>query len=306
MWNKWALVMLTIILAGGRLHFRTFAFGSNEDSQTGVELKVMSYNVRLFDLYNSIHNEKSKTKDKIFSYIKYENPDVICFQEFYHQDAPTQFVTTDSLISIMGFVDHHERYAQKMYGRQNFGISLFSKYPIIEKGFVNFPEQNGSFNYCIYADLIKEDTFRVYNIHLQSIRLQKDDYAIFNENDKEVAEQSSDAFKLINKIRHAYPVRAEQAKLIARHIKNSPYPVILCGDFNDTPLSYSYNQFSATMIDAFRNTSFGTGNTYAGNIPAGRIDYIFHSPEIGSREFKIQSEQLSDHFAISCKLFLKQ
>jgi len=121
-----------------------------------------------------------------------------------------------------------------------------------------------------------------------------------------VAQQSSNAFKLINKIRKAYPVRAVQAELIAEHAKASPYPVILCGDFNDTPLSYCYNQFSANLIDAFRNTSFGLGTTYAGNIPAGRIDYIFHSPEIGSKEFNIQGEQLSDHYAIDCKLFLKE
>ena len=304
--NKWALIILLFVLIGGRLHFRTFAFGHDEKNEVNAELKVMSYNVRLFDLYNSIHSESFKTKDRIFSYIEEQDPDVICFQEFYHQDPPTSFVTTDSLVRMMDFVDHHERYAQKMYGRQNFGIALFSKYPIIEKGFVNFPEQNGSFNYCIYADIIKEDTFRVYNIHLQSIRLQKDDYALFNEDDREAAEQSSNVFKLIKKVGRAYPVRAMQAELIAGHIKNSPYPVVLCGDFNDTPMSYCYNQFSATMTDAFRNTSFGTGTTYAGNVPAGRIDYIFHSPEIGSKEFVIQDERLSDHYAISCKLFLKE
>ena len=304
--SKWALFILLCILLGGRLHFRNFAFGSDDKNELRTEISVMSYNVRLFDLYNSISSKNQETKNKIFSYIKEQDPDIVCFQEFYHQDAPTSFVTRDSLTKLMGLVDYHERYAHKMYGRQNFGIALFSKYPIIEKGFVNFPEQNGSFNYCIYADIVKEDTFRVYNIHLQSIRLQKDDYALFDADDEVVAQQSSNVFKLINKIRKAYPVRAKQAELIAQHTEHSPYPVILCGDFNDTPFSYCYNQFSTNFTDAFRNASFGLGTTYAGNIPAGRIDYIFHSPEIGSKEFNIQNEQLSDHYAIDCKLFLKE
>ena len=142
-------------------------------------------------------------------------------------------------------------------------------------------------------------------MHLQSIRFQKDDYALFDsEHDYPVAEQSSGAIRMITKIRDAYSVRAEQARLIADHIRNAPFDVIVCGDFNDTPLSYTYNQFNKQLTDAFRNTSIGIGNTYAGKIPAGRIDYIFHSPSLGSRDFTIQSEKLSDHYAIDCKIIL--
>ena len=267
----------------------------------------MSYNVRLFDLYNGSKAESHKTKDDIFKYLKESQPDVVCFQEFYHQDAPTKFVTKDSLIHILGAAHHHERYVHKLHGRQNFGVALFSKYPIIEKGNVNFEQAKDNYNFCIYADIIKEqDTFRIYNIHLQSIRLQKDDYAIFTEDNYPVAEQSSNVFKLLNKIRRAFPVRAKQAEQIMAHIKTSPHPVVVCGDFNDTPLSYCYNQFSSNLTDAFRNTSFGIGKTYAGSIPAGRIDYIFHSSSIGSKNFNIQQEKLSDHYAIDCRLFLKK
>ncbi len=304
--SKWVFAFLIILLVGGRLHFRVFAFGNGDENTGSNSINVMSYNVRLFDLYNADRMESYRTKNKIFKYIQDIKPDVLCFQEYYHQDAPTAFVTTDSLMQMMQFSDRHERFAQKMYGRQNFGIALFSMYPIIEKGFVNFPDQNKSFNYCIYADIVKEDTFRVYNVHLQSIRLQKDDYALFNEEGTPAAEQSSNIFRLLNKVRNAYPVRAAQAELIAQHMQNSPYPVIVCGDFNDTPLSYTYNQFSAHLTDAFRNTSFGLGKTYAGAIPAGRIDYIFHSPELGSSDFEIQNETLSDHYAISCTIFPKE
>lgn len=301
--SRWAFLFLGIIALGGKLHFRTFAFGSQSESVPGTSFHIMSYNVRLFDLYNTINNKSQETKHSIFRYLKEKDPDIVCFQEFYHQDPPTNFVTKDSLLLLLKTKDYHERYAHKMYGRQNFGIAMFSKYPMIEKGFVNFPNQDSSYNYCIYADIIKNnDTCRVYNIHLQSIRLQKDDYALFNAEEQSVAEQSSNSFKLVQKIRRAYPLRATQAALIVEHIDRSPYPVIVCGDFNDTPLSYTYNLFASRLTDAFRQTSKGLGITYAGRIPVGRIDYIFHTPTLRSHQFHLQTEPLSDHYAIDCQI----
>lgn len=305
--SRWALIVLAFLIIGGKLHFRTFSFGSDEINKNNTELQVMSYNVRLFDLYNVIQSNSYKTRDKIFNYLKERDADVICFQEFYQQDYPSKFVTRDTLKKMLSIVDIHERYAHKMSGRQNFGIAVMSKYPIIEKGNVAFPSHHSSANYCIYTDIVKnKDTFRIYNVHLQSIKLQKDDYALFDEKNTSSAEQSSNVFRLIQKINRAYPVRAEQAEIIMKHIENAPHPVVVCGDFNDTPLSYCYNQFNARLVDAFRNTSKGIGATYAGKIPVGRIDYIFHSNRIGSKDFVIQKDELSDHYAIDCTLFMKK
>jgi endonuclease/exonuclease/phosphatase family metal-dependent hydrolase len=78
---------------------------------------------------------------------------------------------------------------------------------------------------------------------------------------------------------------------------------VICGDFNDTPMSYTYQIFDNELIDAFRNSSSGFGTTYSGYLPAGRIDYIFHSKSLKSAKFSIQKEKLSDHFAISCIIF---
>lgn len=306
--SKWTFVMIGLVLLGGTLHFRMFAFGNEDEPNESSSIHILTYNVRLLDLYNPVKGEGLKTRNKIFDYLKEVDPDIACFQEFYHQDPPTLFKTRDSILEFMPFIDHQEKYVTQRLGRQNYGVILFSKYPIIEKGFVNFPEQQSSQNYCIYTDIVKDDTFRIYNIHLQSIHLQQDDYALFDDPGESHASdvQSSNIFKLISKIKKAYPVRAEQAKCIMEHVQKSPYPVIVCGDLNDTPLSYAYNQFSARFTDAFRNSGFGIGTTYAGRIPAGRIDYIFHDNEIGSYDFRIQKEKLSDHYAIDCKLFLKE
>jgi endonuclease/exonuclease/phosphatase family metal-dependent hydrolase len=301
---RWSIILGAVLLIGGTSHFRTFALGGGDDPGNDTTLSIMSYNVRLFDRYNPSRDQSLVNKNKILKVISDRNPDVICFQEFYHQDQPTSFVTKDTILQLLNVKDYHERYIHKLAGRQNFGIATFSKFPVIEKGGINFPGDETTFNYCIYTDIIKEsDTFRVYNVHLQSIRLQTDDYAMF---EKDGNYSESGIFSIVNKIRKAYPIRADQAKLVVNHISNSPYPVIICGDFNDTPLSYVYNQFNRKLTDAFRNSSWGIGKTYAGKIPAGRIDYIFHSNSLGSRNFVVHREKLSDHFAISCEVFGKK
>lgn len=305
--SKWALITLIVLLIGGKLHFRMIAVGSDEDVLPSEErvLNVMSYNVRLFDLYTATTDTRFEKRNAIFEYIKTENPDIICFQEFYHQDKPTSFSTRDSLIEILGIKDYHERYAHKLRGRQNFGVAILSKYPMIAKGDVMFSSQGeNDFNYCVYVDIVKNlDTFRVYNVHLQSIRLMQEDYSVFVDGSTQTKEKKSTIRLLIDKLRIAYPKRAEQARTVADHIENSPYPTIVCGDFNDTPMSYAYNQFDKMLIDAYRNCSTGIGTTYVGKVPAGRIDYIFHTKDLKSSHFVIQKDALSDHRAISCKIY---
>jgi endonuclease/exonuclease/phosphatase family metal-dependent hydrolase len=303
--KKWALGLGVLILLGGNLHFRTFTIGGGDDPKGATEVKIMSYNVHLFDLYNPDPKQAQINKDKIIHYVDQEDPDIVCFQEFYHQDRPSDFITKDTLVQLLETRDYHERYSQLRAIRRNFGISILSKYEIIEKGDIVLGDNQPTFNYCIYADIVTpDDTIRVYNIHLQSIRLQKDDYAVFEGKTKK--EKSSGFFAVLGKVKKAFPVRADQTDKLVNHINNSPHPVVVCGDFNDTPMSYTYNQFNSILTDSFRNSSFGIGKTYAGKIPAGRIDYIFHSDKLGSNNFVIQEKNLSDHYAISCSIFKKR
>lgn len=306
--SKWALFCLLAILLGGKLHFRMIATG-NENPTLPAESNpwnIMSYNVRLFDLYNPDLAQKFKTRDSIFAYIAEVSPDVICFQEFYHQDKPSNFETRDLLMKQQDFRHHHERYAHKLAGRQNFGVTILSKYPMIAKGDVMFEQSgNDDVNYCIYTDVVKNgDTMRIYNVHLQSIKLRNEEHELFIPGQKDKESVKSTSRLILDKLQIAYPKRADQAIKVAEHAKTSPYPVIICGDFNDTPLSYTYHQFNRFLRDAYRQSGFGIGSTYVGKIPAGRIDYIFHSPGLTPTEFKIQKKALSDHLAIHCTLFL--
>lgn len=300
--SRWALVIAVFLILGGKLHFRLLSLGGKEMEpvEVGGGLKVMSYNVRLFSLYTPSEEERNVNRQKIFNFLKTERPDVVCFQEFYQHEKSTSFPTLDSLVPLLEIKDYQERYVSRKRGRHNFGITTLSKYPIISKGEVPLQEEYdvANANFCIFSDIVKGvDTFRVYNVHLQSIKLKADDIAIEDEN----MEGTKGAVKnVVKKLKEAYQLRADQARKVVEHSKESPYPVIICGDFNDTPMSYTYNQFLKAYVDSYRETTFGVGSTYAGRIPAGRIDYIFHSKELHAEDFKIQTEKLSDHYAISC------
>lgn len=300
--SKWALVLLLVLVCGFHLHIRFFSIATdyNPSEVKNAEWKVSSYNVQVFGLYSSKRDQKNTLiRDSIFKYLQNVNADIYCFQEFYKQDKPTRFNTKDTLVDILRTPYYSERYSRKKRGKQNFGIAILSKYPVIAKGEVSFP--NSESNYCIYIDVVKDkDTMRIYNVHLQSIKLQKDDLAMFGDNESPAGEKQSNAKSMIRKLKNAFPERVEQAQRVLEHSLGSPYDVVICGDFNDTPLSYCYNLFTENFTDAFTSTSYGFGRTYAGKVPAGRIDYIFHSKRRAAKDFVIQSEKLSDHYGISC------
>ena len=306
--SRWFFYILVAILFGGNLHFRTLSitFSDPKPEEEVPSWNVMSYNVRLFDVYNESIEGRIKSRDSIISYVHRVNPDVVCFQEFFHQDKPSAFSTKDTLMKLMDYNYYHERYSHRIRNRQNFGICMLSKYPIIAKGDVMFENFKTTDNYCIFADIVKgTDTIRFYDIHLQSIKLQQEDYELFGEKNKQAGGKKSTVRLLIDKLRIAYPARAEQAERVVEHMKTSPYPVVICGDFNDTPMSYVYNQFNTDLVDSYRETTTGIGVTYVGRVPAGRIDYIFHSGDLGAYDFGIQSAAFSDHRAVHCKIYRK-
>jgi len=187
-----------------------------------------------------------------------------------------------------------------------FGIATFSRYPIIHKGEIRFKTDEN--NICIYSDIVvKQDTLRIYNAHLSSLRLQKADYEWLSDLKKKgihEANKNGAEQKVFEKTKNAFIKRTEQINKVTAHIKQSPYPVVLCGDFNDTPISWSYQTISKELRDAFTVSGNGIGDTHIGLFPVFRIDYIFHSPSLNSYKFTTHQEKLSDHKAISCQVSL--
>ena len=150
-------------------------------------------------------------------------------------------------------------------------LQIFTNYRVIKSGYIK------SKNICIYKDIVLNDTIRVYNIHLQS--------------------------NWIKTMKSSYQNRVSEALKIKKHINKSPYPVIVCGDFNDTPLSYTYSTLKKGLADSFQESGIGIGNSYV-SIPTLRIDYILHSQKYESYNYKKLKYKFSDHYPISCDILI--
>lgn len=298
---KWMLVSAITLLIGLN-HARHFIAVTLIQPKLENSIKVMSFNVKIFNLYD-LENRIEK-RNGAFTFLKEEDPSIACFQEFYHHEGGTSFVTKDSMVKLLEMDYYHERYTHDLSDKRYFGVATFSKFPIVNKGEIAF--ENDANNFCIYSDIVVEmDTVRVFNAHIGSIRFQPDDYAVFDENAPEDSYPDEDAEKrIIKRLIIAFEKRAVQVEAVAKEIEASPYPVVFCGDLNDTPVSYSYRQFNRLLNDAFVESGNGIGATYQGIMPANRIDYIFHSASIQSSQFTTHDVDFSDHRPISCEIDL--
>lgn len=270
------------------------------------KVKVLSFNVRLFDWYNWTKNKE--TRRTILGFLEEQKADIYCFQEFFTSDRPG-FDNFSSIQTFSKIRYAHTEYPIKLYGTDYHGMATFSRHPIVGKGKVDIETGSKSTNMCLYTDIkIGKDTIRVYNFHLQSVRLDVPDYKFIEDlgQNPEEADKMSRTRNILRRIKNGNIRRARQAELISDHIDSSPYPVIVCGDMNDTPLSYTYRLASEGLNDAFRESGKGFGFTYAGPIPGLRIDYIFHSPELASSGFTTWYRKFSDHYPVSADIFLKK
>ena len=274
---------------------------NKEISASENGFNILSFNVRLFDLYN--WSESINTPSEIFEFLNTNEFDLICFQEFFTKTSGE--LSENSIIKNLKnkyFIHIDYTIENRNY---NYGIATFSKYPIVNRGVINF---NNSSNSSIYTDVvINKDTIRIFNNHLQSIRFNKNNYSFITnsktlKDDERLKEIKDISFRL----RDAFIKRASQANIISKHIQNSPYPVVVCGDFNDVPVSYTYRKMKKNLNDSFVEAGKGIGTTYMGKFPSFRIDFIFHSKEIKCVNFNIPNVKLSDHFPVTSKFVLKR
>jgi endonuclease/exonuclease/phosphatase family metal-dependent hydrolase len=288
--NKLFFVAMILILAGFyRIRdFYSFPNKRNVITADVNTLKVMSFNVRLFDLYK--WSKEDDAGNRMLEVIKNENPDIVCLQEFYSDEK------VNNQQKIIEFQNTKDYIISDKKQTGYSGVAIFSKYPIISKGYVDV---HSAHQKCIYADILKgRDTVRIYSIHLASVHLDNDDYQILKNFDLKEEEDFTDVTGIGSKFLRAYEMRSEEVETIAPHIQKSPYKTIVCGDFNDTPVSWCYRQIKQNMKDAFIEKGNGIGNTYNYGIPFFRIDYILHSSEMITKSYSTSEKFLSDHHAI--------
>ena len=301
--RRWqALIPLLALLITLSEWDNTFQWKGKEAVLTKLEqpLKVMSFNVRIFDYYDAIGQD---THEKIFDLIRHENPDVLCLQEFVTVKNNKRFNENYILRRLNLFKYKHIEYRSGKRKNRNFGLATFSKYPIVEKNSLKFEQTN---NFSIQTDIKAFGRrIRVFNNHLESIKFSRQQLNFLDSLSYQNGQERNDNIKAItNKLSTAFEYRAEQAENIGRHISNSPYPAIVCGDFNDTPVSYVYRKMKGRLKDAFRESGQGFGGTYNGKLPSFRIDFIFHDKRFSAYNFKRLKVNLSDHYPIVTTLDL--
>jgi endonuclease/exonuclease/phosphatase family metal-dependent hydrolase len=303
--RKEVFVSLVVVLLGWNDLNNLLPLRFKSDEIPGTEeapliFRVLSYNVRGFDIYHWTRDPD--TKNEIFDFIHLQNPDILCFQEYYTSARKGQ-TQADLSRKLERIPESAVYYTTDPANRNGFGIATYSKFPIIKRSRIPF---NSSFNAAMYTDLlVGHDTIRVFNIHLQSIRFQEDNYAFM---DTVRLKYSSDQMREIksigSRLKTAFVLRAEQASVISNYIRDSPYPVLVMGDFNDTPQSFAYRKIKKGLHDAFRSAGRGFGNTYAGELPSFRIDHILYEEPMVPCQFKRIKTDYSDHYPVTTLLCL--
>ena len=272
-----------VLLLGITFVNKFYKFSSNDIEATENDFTVMSYNVRLFNLFDWI--DRDDVGKNILSFINEQNPDILCVQE-YSENAKVDLRV-------------YKYKAIFMEGKQiKTGQAIFSKFPIFNQGDFKIPTAG---NNIIYADIKKgKDTIRVYNIHLQSIKISPDVNEISEHVD---AINKSKSQQVFTRIRDAFKKQEQQAEILVKHKNRCPYPVIICGDMNNSPFSYVYRSIKSDLNDCFVESGNGFGQTYRFKYYPARIDYIFANKKMKVKSFKTFAQfENSDHFPVMTRL----
>lgn len=268
-----------VLLLGITFIKKFYKFSSTDFVNENTDLKVMSYNVRLFNKFE--WSDKKTVPVEISDFVKSKKPDILCIQEF--SNVP-DFDHSYFLHKYILFKGNKIKTAQ----------AIFSKFPIIDSGEIVFPDSD---NNAVYIDVKREkDTIRVYNMHLQSIRITPE-VTELNDDIQEINQKKSE--KMFRRIGRAFKVQQHQAEILKEHVAKSNHPVIICGDMNNSAFSYVYRLIRGDLQDAFEVAGSGFGKTYDFKYYPARIDYIFADKVFKVKYFENYPEIIdSDHFPI--------
>lgn len=305
---KYAIVQLVVILACWQpitacfpIHFKTPKSELPEN-----KIKVLTYNVRGF---NWLTGTKAR-QNPIFEYVANSNADIVCFQEF----AVATSKNKNNIISEQEVAQIMKDYPYKsiiQLGKarkaHKYGLACYSKFPILETRKVPIESTyNGS---VIYTLEIQGKKVTLVVNHLESNRLTTEDKKLYKDFLKTRDRESFDemAATLQERLGSAYLVREEQVNMIRSFMdKQETAATIVCGDFNDPPMSYSYHKIKGDLIDSYANTGLGQGITYHENYFFVRIDFIMHSRAFDSYNTTVGHVKYSDHYPLWTYLAFKK
>ena len=225
-----------LILVLGINHIDSFFRWSNSEFVGSEDVKVMTFNVRMFNTFGWIKH--ANISEDIYDLVKSENPDVVAFQE-YHE------------MKNFDIGDYEYDYFYYPGKKKYWGQAMFSRHPIIANGRVDFPSKSNS---AVFIDVDVNGTkIRVYSVHLETLSLNTNDLDIDKAFDVTDSSKSigQNITSIASKIDKGFGRHGEQADILREHINSSPYPVIVMGDFNSSAFSYEYREIRGDLIDAF-------------------------------------------------------
>jgi len=272
------MLSLVVLLIGYFSFGSLYKFSASKKNENPQNVKVMNYNVRLFNLYEWIPEKDIDTK--IINFIKRESPDVLSIQEYHpHKNIDLSFFKYKF---------------EKLSGKKiKSGQAIFSKFPIVNSGSIEFPN---TANNAIFADVVKgKDTIRFYNIHLESMHIDTNVENLKKE----------DSERLFKRIGTTFKMQQFQTELFLMHKQQCKYKMVICGDFNNTAFSYVYRQIKGDLSDTFKEAGNGFGRTYDLKFFPVRIDFIFADEAFNVNGFKAYNNHYSDHYPIMSTLSLE-
>lgn len=289
---RYMFLSLATIVAGWGILSRFIQLQGKTSEKSDV--KILSYNVHHFSGNGELTSKE--TAAEITNFLKEQRPDIICLQEARLRQ--NNIFNLAKTVEELDFINHYQ-FARTS---STFGSVTLSRYPIVNMDEIRF---ENSRNITIYTDvLIDNDTVRIFNVHLHSYGIDPKDYSII-ESGLSTEEDLKEAREVGSKLKRGFQMRARQVETIRKIMDETPYPVIVCGDLNETPTSFAYQQLHDGLKDAFVGSGKGIGRTFVNKLPALRIDYIFHSPIFESYNFQTHEFRHSDHLPVSTELVKK-
>lgn len=264
-----------VLLLGITFISKCYKFSSTNLPEDTTDFTLMSYNVRMFNLYDWL--PERDIPQRIMDFVKENNADIVCLQEY----------TKRGNTSFPGYKNSF------LFAKDGLsGQAIFSKYPIIESGYIEFPHSG---NNVIFADIVKKkDTLRVYSMHMQSIKISPDIHERIDEEKSKV---------IFRRLSEAFKKQQQQAELFEKHKSECSHPMIICGDLNNSAFSYVYRSVKGNMKDAFEEAGKGFGKSYNYKYYPARIDYVFADKSLEVKEYNTFSKfTYSDHFPIMTRL----
>jgi len=311
--KPYALLSVLCISIGWPRPARVFALSSpTEVTAETASIKFMSYNVRLFNRFG--WKEKGiHLREDIAQFVEGEQPDIMVWQEFYHAPDRPEHLNLP-YIQQTGEYPYYFLQPEKIHSTspptyRYFDLATFSKYPIVEHGFLKEPSRKKGF--CSWADIrIPDQTIRVYNVHLQSIKFRQNDLDFIESGGAEETREQSlrQTRQVLQKIRNSAIKRAHQIRMLKEHLESCPYPAIVAGDFNESAFNYGYAQLEPYLQDGFTKAGNGLGYSYDGfgALPPQRIDFILASNAFTFVDFTTHDINYSDHEPLTATLALSQ